>query len=123
MYVVATCGVFVVGVKCDMCTTNCTAVGALNSIKKEFIPHCQKLFFSLNGNEVEDHIKVVYACDDDPIVTALTFMDKFTDTATQVVREQMTNALKDSIFNVYTKVYEREMKRKVDALRNSLSIY
>lgn len=123
MYVVATCGVFVVSVKCDMCTTNCTAVDTLNSIKKEFIPHCQKLFCNLNGNEVGDHIKVVYACDDDPIVTALSFMDKFTDAAYNVIRKQMITALKDCIFNVYTKVYEREMKRKMDALRNSLSIY
>ena len=123
MYVVAICGVFVVGVKCDMCTTNCTAVDTLNNIKKEFIPHCQQLFCILNGNEVSDQIKVVYACDDDPVVTALLFMDKFTDECSNVIRKKMTNALKDSIFNVYTKVYEREMKRKVDALRNSLSIY
>lgn len=120
MYVVATCGVFVVGVKCDMCTTNCTAVDTLNSIKKEFIPHCQKLFCNLNGNEVSDQIKVVYACDDDPIVTALSFMDKFTDEAYNVVRKQMITALKGCIVNVYTKVYEKEMQRKVEALRAQL---
>lgn len=120
MYVVATCGVFVVGVKCDMCTTNSTAVDTLNSIKKEFTPHCQKLFCNLNGNEVEDHIKVVYACDDDPIVTALSFMDKFTDAAYNVIRKQMITALKDCIVNVYTKVYEKEMQRKVEALRAQL---
>lgn len=119
MYVVATCGVFVVGVKCNVCTT----VQTLIDIKKEFIPHCQKLFFSLNGNEVADQIKVVYACDDDPVVTALSFMDKFTDECSNVIRKKMTNALKDSIFNVYTKVYEREMQRKIDALRNTLSIH
>lgn len=53
MYVVATCGVFVVGVKCDMCTTNCNAVDTLNSIKKEFIPHCQDIF-GLRVDEVKD---------------------------------------------------------------------
>lgn len=121
MYVVATCGVFVVGVKCDMCTTNCPAVDTLNSIKKEFANHCQTIF-CLREDEVKD-VKVEYACDTDSIVTSLSFMDKFTDACSQVIRKKMTNALKDSIFNVYTKVYEREMKRKVDALRNSLSIY
>lgn len=39
MYVVATCGVFIVGVKCNVCTTGCT----LADIKKEFIPHCKKI--------------------------------------------------------------------------------
>lgn len=117
MYVVATCGVFVVGVKCDMCTT----VRALTDIEKEFSKHCQDIF-GLREDEVKD-VKVEYACDNDSLVTALTFMDKFTDECSKVIRKKMTNALKDSIFNVYTKVYEREMKRKVDALRNSLSIY
>ena len=104
MYVVATCGVFVVGVQCNVCTT----VQTLTDIKNEFIPHCQKLFF-LNRNEVADQIKVEAVCDTDSMVTALTFMDKFTDTATQVVREQMIAALKGSIFKVYNKAYEREM--------------
>ena len=120
MYVVATCGVFVVGVKCDICTTNCTAVDTLNSIKKEFIPYCQKRFCNLSRNEVEGHIKVVYACDDDPIVTALSFMDKFTDAAYNVVRKEMITALKGSIIDVYTKVYEREMQCKVETLRTQL---
>lgn len=117
MYVVATCGVFVVGTQCNV------GYIALEDIKQEFIPRCQKLFCNLSGNEVEDSIKVESVCDTASIVTALTFMDKFTDGAYQVVRKQMADALKDSILSVYTKVYEREMKRKVDALRNSLSIY
>lgn len=117
MYVVATCGVFVVGTQCDMCTT----VRTLTDIEKEFSKNCQDIF-GLREDEVKD-VKVEYACDNDSIVTALSFMDKFTDACSQVIRKKMTNALKDSIFNVYTKVYEREMKRKVDALRNSLSIY
>lgn len=116
MYVVATCGVFVVGVKCDVCTT----VQTLTDIKNEFIPHCKKLFFSLNRNEVADQIKVEAVCDTDSMVTALTFMDKFTDTAHQGVREQMIAALKDCIVNVYAKVYENEIQRKVEELRNSL---
>lgn len=119
MYVVATCDVFIVGVKCDACTTNCSAVDILNSIKKEFIPHCKKLFCSL-GNEGEDSIKIAYACDDDPVVTALSFMDKFTDAAYNVVRKQMITALKGCIVDVYTKVYEKEMQRKVEALRAQL---
>ena len=117
MYVVATCGVFVVGTQCNVCTT----VDALANIRKEFAKHCQTIF-CLREDEVKD-VKVEYTCDTDSIVTALTFMDKFTDECSQVIRKKMTNALKDSIFNVYTKVYEREMKRKVDALRHSLSIY
>lgn len=118
MYVVATCGVFVVGTQCNASIT----VDALENIRKEFAKHCQTIFW-LNRNEVADQIKVEAVCDTDSMVTALTFMDKFTDTVHHGVREQMIAALKDSIFNVYTKVYEREMKRKVDALRNSLSIY
>lgn len=116
MYVVATCGMFIVGVKCNVCTT----VQTLSDIKNEFIPHCQKLFCNLNGNDVADQIKIKAICDADSMVTALTFMDKFTDTATQVVREQMIAALKGSIVKVYTKVYEREMQRKVEELRNNL---
>lgn len=115
MYVVATCGVFIVGVKCNVCTTDCT----LTDIKKEFIPHCKKLFCSL-GNEGEDSIKVEAVCDTSPIVTALTFMDKFTDAAYNVVRKQMITALKGCIVNVYTKVYKNEMLRKVEALRTQL---
>lgn len=117
MYVVATCGVFVVGTQCNVCTT----VRALTDIEKEFSKHCQDIF-GLREDEVKD-VKVEYACDNDSLVTALTFMDKFTDECSKFIRKKMTTALKDSIFNVYTKVYEREMKRKVDALRNSLSIY
>ena len=115
-----TCGVFVVGVECNVCTTDYT----LNDIKKEFIPHCQKLFCNLRTeDEAADNIKIEAVCDTSPIVTALTFMDKFTDAAYNVIRKNMTNMLKDSIMAVYTKVYEREMMRKVDALRNSLSIH
>lgn len=117
MYVVATCGVFVVGTQCNASIT----VDALENIRKEFAKHCQDIF-GLREDEVKD-VKVEYACDNDSIVTALSFMDKFTDECSKVIRKKMTNALKDSIFNVYTKVYEREMKRKMDALRNSLSIY
>lgn len=117
MYVIATCGVFVVGVNCNASIT----VDALTNIRKEFAKYCQTAF-SLRECEVKD-IKVEYTCDTDTIVTALVFMDKFTDECSKTIRRQMTNALKDSIFNVYTKVYEREMMRKVDALRNQLSIH
>lgn len=114
MYVVATCGVFVVGTQCDICTT----VRALTDIEKEFAKHCKDIF-CLREDEVKD-VKVEYACDTDSIVTALTFMDKFTDTAHHGVREQMIAALKECIVNVYAKVYENEMQRKVEELRNSL---
>lgn len=117
MYVVATCDVFVVGTQFNVDYI------ALEDIKQEFIPRCQKLFCNLSGNEVEDSIKVESVCDTASIVTALTFMDKFTDGAYQVVRKQMADALKDSILSVYTKVYEREMQRKIDALRNTLSVH
>lgn len=119
MYVVATCGVFVVGVKCDVCISNCSAVDTLNSVKKVFSKHCKNIF-CLREDEVKDNVKVAYACDDDPIVTALSFMDKFTDAASNVIRKNMATALKGSIMDVYTKVYEKEMQRKVEALRNNL---
>lgn len=118
MYVVATCGVFVVGVKCDMCTTNCNAVYTLNSIKKEFIPHCQDIF-GLRVDEVKD-VKVEYTCDTDSIVTALTFMDKFTDECSKVIRKKMTLALKYSITTVYTEVYKNEMLRKIEKMHETL---
>lgn len=79
----------------------------------------QELFCSL-GSEGEDSIKVDAVCDTSPTVTALTFMDKFTDAAYNVIRKQMITALKGCIVNVYTKVYEQEMQRKVEALRNQL---
>ena len=115
MYVVATCGVFIVGVKCNVCTTDCT----LTDIKKEFIPHCKKLFCSL-GSEGEDSIKVDAVCDTSPTVTALTFMDKFTDECSKIIRRKMTNALKDSIATVYTEVYKNEMLRKVEKMHEIL---
>lgn len=114
MYVVATCGVFVVGVKCNASIT----VDALANIRKEFAKHCQTIF-CLRVDEVKD-VKVEYTCDTDSIVTALSFMDKFTDSCSQVIRKNMTTALKGSIMDVYTKVYEKEMQRKVEALRNNL---
>ena len=117
MYVIVTCGVFVVGTQCNVDYI------ALEDIKQELVPHCQTLFCNLRENEIADEIKVESVCDTDPVVTALTFMDKFTDTTSNVVRKNMTNMLKDSIMAVYTKVYEREMMRKVDALRNQLGCH
>lgn len=119
MYVVAICGVFVVGVKCDVCISNCSAVDTLNSVKQSFSKHC-KTIFCLREDEVKDNVKVAYACDDDPIVTALSFMDKFTDAAYNVVRKEMITALKGSIAEVYTKIYEKEMQRKVQTLHEKL---
>lgn len=40
MYVVATCGVFVVGTQCNASIT----VDALENIRKEFAKHCQTIF-------------------------------------------------------------------------------
>lgn len=115
MYVVATCGAFVVGVKFD------AGYIALDDIKKEFAKQCQELF-GLRDSEVEN-VRVESVCNTASIVTALIFMDKFTDECSKVIRKKMSNALKASIMAVYAKVYEREMMRKVDALRNQLSIY
>ena len=114
MYVVATCGVFVVGTQCDICTT----VRALTDIEKEFAKHCKDIF-CLREDEVKD-VKVEYACDSDSLVTALTFMDKFTDECSNVIRKKMTNALKDSIATVYTEMYKNEMLRKVEKLHETL---
>lgn len=114
MYVVATCGVFVVGTQCNVCTT----VQTLTDIKNEFAKHCQTIF-CMCEDEVKD-VKVEYTCDTDSIVTALTFMDKFTDSCSQFIRKKMTNALKDSIATVYTEVYKNEMLRKVEKLHETL---
>ena len=114
MYVVATCGVFVVGTQCNVCTT----VQTLTDIEKEFAKHC-KTIFCLREDEVKG-VKVEYACDSDSLVTALTFMDKFTDECSKVIRKKMTNALKDSIATVYTEVYKNEMLRKVEKLHKAL---
>lgn len=114
MYVIATCGAFVVGVECNFCTT----VRTLTDIEKEFSKHCQDIV-GLRVDEVKD-VKVEYACDNDSLVTALTFMDKFTDAAYNVIREQMIVALKDSIATVYTEVYKNEMLRKVEKLHEAL---
>ena len=114
MYVVATCGVFVVGTQCNVCTT----VDALENIRKEFAKNCQTIF-CLREDEIKD-VKVEYTCDNDSLVTALSFMDKFTDSCSQVIRKKMTNALKDSIATVYTEVYKNEMLRKVEKLHETL---
>lgn len=114
MYVVATCGVFVVGVECNVCIT----VQTLTDIRKEFSKHCQDIF-GLRVDEVKD-VKVEYTCDTDSIVTALTFMDKFTDECSKVIRKKMTLALKDSIATVYTEVYKNEMLRKVEKMHETL---
>lgn len=116
MYVVATCGVFVVGVKFN---ADYLAFSDIDGIKQEFIPHCKKLFCSL-GPEGEDSIKVESVSDTDPVVTALTFMDKFTDECSKVIRKKMTLALKDSIATVYTEVYKNEMLRKVEKMHETL---
>ena len=114
MYVVATCGVFVVGTQFNASIT----VDALANIRKEFAKHCQTIF-CMCEDEVKD-VKVEYTCDTDSIVTALSFMDKFTDACSQFIRKKMTNALKDSIATVYTEVYKNEMLRKVEKLHETL---
>ena len=112
MYVVATCGVFVVGVKFDAeCIT-------LDDIRRKFAKHCQEIF-CLRDDEVTD-VKVESVCDTASIVMALTFMDKFTDECSMVIRRKMTNALKDSIADVYTEVYKNEMLRKIKKMREKL---
>lgn len=118
MYVVATCGVFVVGVKFD---ADYLAFADIDGIKKEFIDSCLSLFST--RDEKVANVKIDSASDTSPLVTALTFMDKYTDADYKVIRKQMTDALKDSILSVYTKVYEREIMRKVDALRNQLGCH
>lgn len=110
MYVVATCGVFVVGVKFN------ADYSTLEDIRREFAKHCQNIF----ADEVKD-VKVDSTCDSDTIVTAISFMDKFTDGCTMAIRRQMTNALKNSIDTVYTEVYTNEMLRKVKKMREKLS--
>ena len=109
MYVVATCGIFVVGVKFD------TDYSTLEDIRREFTKHCQNIF----ADEVKD-VKVDSTCNSDPIVMAIAFMDKFTDECTMAIRRQMTNALKDSIANVYTEVYKNEMLRKIKKMHEKL---
>lgn len=110
MYVVVTCGIFVVGVKfeADYIT--------LEDIRREFAKHCQNIF----ADVVKD-VKVDSTCDSDPIVTAISFMDKFTNECSMTIRRQMTNALKNSIDTVYTEVYTNEMLRKVKKMRKKLS--
>lgn len=112
MYVVATCGAFVVGVECNVCIT----VQTLTDIKKEFTDSCLSLF-STRDEKVEN-VQIDSTSDTSPIVTALTFMDKYTDESYKAIRKHLTDALKGSILSVYTKVYEKEMQCKVEALRN-----
>lgn len=114
MYVVATCGIFVVGVKFE------ADYSTLEDIRREFAKHCQNIF-SLRDDEVKD-VKVDSTCNSDPIVMAIAFMDKFTtDGCSMTIRRQMTNALKNSIDTVYTEVYKNEMLRKVKKMREKLS--
>lgn len=113
MYVVAACGVFVVGVKFE------ADYSTLEDIRREFVKRYKNIFCLRDDDDVKD-IQVESTCDNASIVTALAFMDKFTDECYMAIRRQMTNALKDSIMNVYTQVYEKEMKRKIETLRCQL---
>ena len=118
MYVVATCGVFVVGVKVD---ADYLAYVDIDSIKKEFTDSCISLFSITDMNSA--NITIDSACDTSPVVRAITFMDAYTNEGCNVIRKQMIDALKDSILSVYTKAYEKEMQYEIDALRNYLSIH
>lgn len=118
MYVVATCGVFVVGVKVD---ADYLAFADIDGIKKEFTDSCISLFSITDRNSA--NITIDSASDTSPVVTALTFMDAYTHESCKGIRKQMTDALKDSILSVYTKAYEKEMQHEIDALRNYLSIH
>lgn len=112
MYVIATCGAFVVGTQCTVCPVSAT----MRDIERNFADSCLSLF-STREEKVEN-VRVYSVSDTDPIVTALLFMDKFTDMDSNVIRIKMTDALKDSIIAVYIKVYEKEMMCKIEALRN-----
>lgn len=118
MYVVATCGVFVVGVKLD---TDYLSYMDIDGIKKEFTDNCRLLLSSTDMNSA--NVTIDSTGDTSPLVTALAFMDAYTNENCKDIRKHMTEALKDSILSVYTKVYETEMQRKIDALRNSLNIH
>lgn len=112
MYVVGTCGAFVVGVQF-------TVVGVtLNDIQKVFREKC-KATFALRDDEVAD-VKVENVCDTDPVVTALSFMDKYTDECSKVIRKKLTLALSDSIADVYSAMYLQEMCSKVQKLHEQL---
>lgn len=112
MYVVATCGIFVVGVKFDAdCIT-------LDDIRRKFAKCCQEIF-SLREDELTT-VKVESVCDTASVVTALAFMDKFTDECSMVIRRDMTKALKDSIAYVYTEIYKNEMLRKIKKMNEKL---
>lgn len=113
MYVVATCGVFVVGVQFDI---DYLSSADIDGIKKEFTDNCISLFNITDINSA--NITIDSASDTSPIVTALTFMDAYTHESCKGIRKQMTDALKDSILSVYTKAYEKEMQHK-----NTLSIH
>lgn len=112
MYVIATCGAFVVGVECNVCPVSAT----MHDIERNFADSCLSLF-STREEKVEN-VRVYSVSDNDPIVTALLFMDKYTDESYKAIRKHLTDSLKGSILSVYTKVYEKEMQRKVEALRN-----
>lgn len=114
MYVVAACGVFVVGVKFE------ADYSTLEDIRREFVKRYKNIFCLRDDDDVKD-IQVESTCDNASIVTALAFMDKFTDECYMAIRRQMTNALKDSIATVYTEVYKNEMLRKVKKMREKLS--
>ena len=118
MYVVATCGVFVVGTQFDI---DYLSSADIDGIKKEFTDSCISLFSITDKNSA--NITVDSAGDTSPVVAALTFMDAYTNEGCKVIRRQLTDALKDSILSVYTKAYEKKMQRKIDALRNSLNIH
>ena len=118
MYVVATCGVFVVGVKVD---DDYLEYVDIDGIKKEFTDSCISLFSITDMNSA--NITINSASDTSPLVTALAFMDAYTNESCKDIRKQMIDALKDSILSVYTKAYEKDMQRKIDALRNYLNIH
>lgn len=112
MYVVGTCGVFVVGVQF-------TVVGVtIDDIKNVFREKC-KCEFALRDNEVVD-VKVENVCDTDPVVTALSFMDNYTDACSKAIRKKLTKALADSIAEVYTEMYKKEMLHKVQIVHEKL---
>lgn len=118
MYVVATCGVFVVGVKVD---ADYLSYVDIDGIKKEFTNSCISLFSITDMNSA--NVTVDSTGDTSPLVRALAFMDAYTNESCKAIRKQMTDMLKDSILSVYAKAYETEMQREIDALRNSLNIH
>lgn len=115
MYVVGTCGVFVVGVKF---TVKGDYMNTVDAIRAKFADMCRKTY-GLRDDEIAS-VHCELADGNASVVKAMNLIKLYSDALTKHMCGSMESVLKAAINEVYTEKYENELKNKIEQLNNEL---